>query len=69
LTEIFNKIDTPHTPKTEGGIAGVIRPHNLEQFYISRRKTLAKYVDGNLKIIFENFLKSITCQSLTICCF
>jgi len=58
---IFNKIDTPYTPETEGGIAGVTRPHNLEQFYITRRKTLAKYLDENLKIFFYNFLKSITC--------
>jgi hypothetical protein len=45
----------------EGGIADITHPQNLEQFYIIRRKILAKYVDGNLKIIFENFLKSITC--------
>ena len=41
--------------KTEGGIAGVTLPQNLEQFYIIRCKTLAKYEDGNLKIIFEKF--------------
>jgi len=28
---IFNKIDTPYTPETEGGIAGITHPHNLEQ--------------------------------------
>jgi len=50
----------------EGGIAGVTHPHNLEQFYITRRKTLTKYVDENLKIFFYNFLKSITCQSLSL---
>jgi len=46
---IFNLIDTPYTPETEGGNAGVTPTHNLEQFYISRRKTLAKNVDENLK--------------------
>ncbi len=58
---IFNKIDTPYTPETEGGIADITHPHNLEQFYITRRKTLAKSVEGSLKIFFNNFLKSITC--------
>jgi len=43
----------------EGGIAGVTPSHNLEQFYITRHKTLAKYEDGNLKIIFNNFLKPL----------
>jgi hypothetical protein len=55
LGKIFNKIDTPHTPIMEGGIAGVTSSHNLEQFFKSRRKTLAKYAYGSLKIIFENF--------------
>jgi len=53
LTAIFNQIDTPYTPKTEGGIGGITRPHNLEQFYISRCKTLAKIVDENLKFFLE----------------
>ena len=46
----FNKIDTPYTPEKEGDIAGETRPHNLKQFFKSRRKTLAKNVNGNLKI-------------------
>jgi len=46
---IFNKIDTPYTPERRGAVVGVTRRHNLEQFYIIRRKTLAKYLDGNLK--------------------
>jgi len=50
---IFNKIDTPYTPETQGGIAGGTHPHNLEQFYITRCKTLAKNVDENLKYFFK----------------
>jgi len=41
LLDFFNLIDPLYTPETEGGIAGVTRPRNLEQFYIIRRKTLA----------------------------
>ncbi len=63
---IFNKIDTPYTPKRRGGIGGETPSHNLEQSFKSRRKTLAKYAYRNLKIIFENFSKSITCQSLSL---
>ena len=51
----FNKIDTPYTPEKEGGIADITPSHNPEQFYIIRRKTLAKYVDENLKIFFIIF--------------
>ncbi len=61
LLDFFNLIDTPYTPEKEGGIAGETPSHNLEQFYIIRHKTLAKYVDENLKIFFYHFLKSITC--------
>ena len=45
----FNKIDTPYTLKMEGGKVGETPSHNLEQFYITRRKTLAEYLDENLK--------------------
>ncbi len=62
-------IDTPYTPETEGSIADITHPHNLEQFYITRHKTLAKNVDEYLKIFFYNFLKSITCYLPIISCF
>ena len=58
-TEKLNQTDPPIHPEMKGGNVGKTLTHNLEQFFKSKFKTLTKYADGNLKIIFENFLFTI----------